>query len=117
MVEHRAEQSCEPIALRLVSEGDAAHLQIACPSAPPPRAPTPWSADLCSAQERILQLFAASSRPLRIRTLRQLARLRPETVTLAVAALVDRGVLELTELGYRLVELPTDDPVPGSRTP
>lgn len=107
-VEHRAAPSCEPVTLRLVSEGDLAHLEMACPSAAPPRAPTPWSADLWSAEHRILPLFAATSRPLRIRTLRPLAGLRHETVTLAVAALVRRGVLELTDHGDRLVEFPAD---------
>jgi DNA-binding IclR family transcriptional regulator len=57
-----------------------------------------------SAEEHILQLFAASPQPMRIRTLRQRAGLRHETVSLAVAALTDHGVIELTDHGYRLVD-------------
>jgi RecA-family ATPase len=101
-VEHRAERSREPVTLRLVSEGDVAHLEIARLDEPP-QVPTP-----SSAEQRILELFAASSRPLRIRTLRQLAGLRHETITLAAQALIRRGVLELTDHGYRLVEFQAD---------
>ena len=102
-VEHRAEQSCEPLPLRLVSDGEAAHLQIARTATPPPE---PVS---LSTEQQLLQLFAASSpQPLRIRTLRQRAGLRHETVSSAVAALADRGVIEMTDLGYRLVDPPTN---------
>ena len=96
-VEHRAEQSCDPLPLRLVSDGDDAHLQIARTAAPP-QEPT-----LSSPEQQLLQLFAASPQPMRMRTLRQRAGLRHETVSHAVAALADRGVIEITDLGYRLV--------------
>src|SRR5512135_2186934 len=58
-------------------------------------------------------------RPLRIRTLRKLARLRHETASLAIAALTRRGVLEATDHSYRLLDVnlrPADRPVPGSHT-
>src|SRR5512135_2957887 len=119
-VEHRAEASCEPLSLELVSEGDLAYLQIACPVSAPEAPPPLWSAPPLSPEERVLALFAESPRPLRLRTLRKLARLRHETATLAVTALTRRGVLESTDHGYRLVDVnlrPDDGPVPGSRFP
>jgi len=36
--------------------------------------------------------------------LRQRAGVRHETVSLAVSALADRGIIEMTDLGYRLVD-------------
>ena len=96
-VEHRAEQSCDPLPLCLVSDGEAAHLQIVRASLPPQK-PTPLSAE-----QQLLQLLASSPQPLRIRILRQRAGLRHETVSQAIAALANRGAIEMTDLGYRLV--------------
>lgn len=94
-VEHRAEPSCEPLSLRLVSEGDAAHLEMISPAAALRAA--------ASAEERVLRVFAATSGQLRVRTLRERAGLRHKTVSRAIGALVQRGIVERTEEGYRLV--------------
>lgn len=95
-IEHRAEKARDPITLRLVSHADAARLEISLP------APTPPEPIAIPPEQQLLQLFAASPEPLRIRALRERAGLRHETVSLAVAALVDRGLIEKIDLGYRL---------------
>lgn len=97
-VEHRAEQACEPLPLKLVSYGDAAHLEIIRLVPPPPE---PAS---LSPEQQLLRLFADSPQPLRIRTLRERAGLRHETISLTIAALAQRGVIKKTDLGYSLVD-------------
>ena len=95
-IEHRAEQECEPLPLKLVSDGDVARLEIHR-SVPPPQPVA------LSPEQQLLNLLSASAQPLRIRTLRERAGLRHETVSLAIAALVERRVIERTDLGYRLI--------------
>ncbi len=58
-----------------------------------------------------------SPAPLRINTLRDQVGLRHQTVSDTIADLIHRGVIELTDLGYRLVDQrwPADEPVPDSR--
>lgn len=101
-VEHRAEQACEPLPLKLVSDGDLAHLEITRPTTPPPQPVA------LSPEQQLLNLLSASAQPLRIRTLRERAGLRHETVSLAVAALVERRAIERTDLGYRLINSTTN---------
>src|SRR5512135_2020618 len=98
-VEHRAESSCEPLSLELVSQGDAAHLRIVCPAEPLSSQPVPAPV---AAEERIVEALAVSSAPLRISTLRDLVGLRYQTVSDTIAALVCRGVVRSTDAGFFL---------------
>lgn len=101
-VEHRAESACEPMSLRLVAHDDVAHLEIANSSTPPRPAKPP------SAEQQILGLLAGSPDPLRLRALRQQVGLRHETVSLTIADLTSRGVVQKTDLGYRLTNRTTN---------
>ncbi len=96
-VEHRAAASIEPIALKLCSNGDAAHLEIwqrAAIKAESPKTPT--------SENLILALLAAAPVPLRLRAIRDQAGLRHETVSATIAGLITQGAIEQTNAGYRI---------------
>lgn len=95
-IEHRSEKAEAPLALRLCARGDTAHLEIAQSLPPQP-------ASALSPEERILRALSVSSTPLRISALREKAALRNQTVVDSITKLVNRGVIQNTDNGYRLV--------------
>ena len=64
-------------------------------------APAEANSFVCRTAATSTSRFVSSA--LRIRILRQRAGLRHETVSQAIAALANRGAIEMTDLGYRLV--------------
>lgn len=101
-VEHRAERSCEPLALCLRSHGDNVHLEII--HSPPPSRPIAAP----SSEERIVEVLTASAAPLRISTLRDRVGLRHQTVSHTIATLIRRGIVRSTEAGYLLAVKASD---------
>lgn len=99
-VEHRAEQACAPLRLQLCAQNDDAHLEIL---RQPVSMPTPQPA---TPESQVLGLLAMSRQPLRIRTLREQAGLRHETVSTVIANLTRRGVIHKTDAGFRLTNSP-----------
>ena len=96
-VEHRAAPSPPTIGLALAQRGDALALEIASPVAPPAAAPAPTSID-----ERITAAITAANRPLPIRELRALCRVRNGTLYERLTALTDSGQIVRGAEGYRL---------------
>ena len=96
-IEHRAAASIDPLTLNLCADGAAAHLEI--------KQLSPIQSDSRKAplpEKLILDLLAKASAPLRIRTIRDNAGLRHDTVSATIAALVAKGTVLLTDSGYRL---------------
>ena len=94
-IEHRATAAIDPLALKLCTLGDAAHLQInhapPCKETPP-KAQTP--------HQLILALLAAAPAPLRIRAIREKAGLRHETVSSTIADLIAQGAIQQSDAGF-----------------
>jgi hypothetical protein len=94
-IEHRAAPSPPSIMLELQAHGDALALHIAQPR--PAAAPIPSSAD-----ERITAALQDAARPLTIKELRPLTRVRNATLCQRLAALISAGQVLRTHEGYRL---------------
>jgi hypothetical protein len=94
-VEHRAAPSPPMIGLALAQRGDALALEIASSIAAPAAAPT-------SIDERITAAISEANRPLPIRELRALCRVRNGTLYERLTALTDTGKIVRGPEGYRL---------------
>ena len=93
-IEHRAAPSPPSIMLELQAHGDALALHLAQPLRDAPR--TPRSVD-----ERITTALQDATRPLTIKELRSLCRVRNATLYERLAALTNAGQLLRTPEGYR----------------
>lgn len=96
-IEHRAAAPIDPLALRLCTHDNAAHLEIEQTQLlkeNPPQKPT--------CEKLILALLAAAPVPLRMRTIRDQAGLRNETVSSTIAGLLAKGAIQQTDAGFRL---------------
>jgi len=94
-IEHRAAPSPPSIMLELKARGQALALELAQPSSP--ISPTPSSVD-----ERITAALRDAVRPLTIKELRPLCRVRNVTLYQRLAALTSAGQVLHTPDGYRL---------------
>jgi RecA-family ATPase len=96
-IEHRAAASIEPLALKLCTLGDTAHLEInqtqLLKDEPPLK---------LTCEKLILALLAAAPAPLRMRAIRDHAGLRHETVSSTISNLIAQGAILQTADGYRL---------------
>lgn len=97
-VEHRAAASTSGLRLSLSADGDALALRVIDTAAPAPTTPPPTSPP--DRVEAILRLAAA---PMTQREIRDLAKLRSQTIGDALAALVTDGRIARTDGRYRLV--------------
>ena len=98
-IEHRAAPSPPPITLALAQHGDALALEIVSATVAPATAPT-------SLDERITTAIRDAPRPLPIRELRALCRVRNETLYERLTALADTGQIVRGPEGYRLATPP-----------
>jgi hypothetical protein len=96
-IEHRAASSPPSIMLELKAQGDALALRLVQPQTPTPSI-APSSID-----ERIIAALQQAPRPLTIKQLRPLCRVRNTTLYERLAALITAGQLLRTPEGYRLV--------------
>lgn len=94
-IEHRAAASPPSIMLELHACGEALALQLAQPPSPAPLAPT-------SVHECITAALQDAARPLTIKELRPLCRVRNATLYQQLAALISTGQVLRTPEGYRL---------------
>jgi hypothetical protein len=94
-IEHRAAPSPPSIMLELHARGEALALQLAQPPSPAPLAPR--SVDQC-----ITATLQDAARPLTIKELRPLCRVRNATLYEQLAALISAGQVLRTPEGYRL---------------
>lgn len=98
-VEHRAAPSPPTIALELAQRGEALALEIV------QSIPAPLTAPM-SIDERIIAAITEAQRPLAIRELRALCRLRNATLYERLTVLTDAGQIVRTPKGYRLATRP-----------
>ena len=94
-IEHRAAVSPPSIALELQARGKALALELAQPAADPLPAPS-------SVDERITAALQGAHRPLTIKELRHLCRVRNTTLYQRLAALTNSRKLHRTTDGYQL---------------
>ena len=94
-IEHRAAPSRNGIPLALVKNGPALALEVV--EAPRPPEPTPTSA-----VERIENALALSAAPVALAALRDTCRMRTQSVSAALGALVQQGRVAKTTDGYAL---------------
>jgi len=94
-IEHRAAASPPSLMLELKAHGEALALHIAQPQ--PEAAPAPRSVD-----ERIIATLQNAARPLTIKELRPLCRVRNATLFQRLAALISAGQVLRASEGYRL---------------
>ena len=93
-VEHRAAVSAEPVTLEINPDRGAVLSIVDALPEPAPQRPSP--------EHRILQVLQAQPGPLNQRQLRELARLRAQTVSTTLARLIEQGRVVRTEAGYAL---------------
>lgn len=94
-IEHRAAPSPPSVMLALKAHGQALALQIAHP-------PSPASPATRSVDERISAALQDAARPLTVKELRPLCRVRNATLYERLAALTNAGQVLPTSEGYRL---------------
>lgn len=94
-IEHRAAPSPPSVMLELKAHGEALALEIAQPPSPTPSA-------ISSVDERISAALRDAARPLTIKELRPLCRVRNATLYEQLAALIRSGQVLRTPEGYRL---------------
>ena len=94
-IEHRAAAPPPSLMLELKARGEALALEIAQPPSPAP--PTPTSVD-----ERITVALQSAARPLTMKELRPLCRVRNATLYQRLASLISAGQVLRTSEGYRL---------------
>ena len=95
-IEHRAAASPPSLALELQARGNALALELTQPAADPLPAPS-------SADERIIAAIQGADRPLTIKELRHLCRVRNTTLYERLTALTNSGKLHRTTDGYQLI--------------
>lgn len=97
-IEHRAAPSRNGLPLGLIERGEALALEVA---APPPAA---VEAGAATPLERVTQALACAAAPLSLSSLRDACRMRTQSVSAALAQLVEQGRVLKTSNGYMLAK-------------
>jgi len=111
--EHRSAPSKTDIQLHLVAQGAAPALSVLDAHA----AQEPTEATKLSPSQRICQALAPPSGPVSFQRLRQLCRMRTETLSATIKHMVEQGTLSQTSQGYRLARVGSTPAVSISPAP
>lgn len=99
--EHRAAASPAPMTLRLRTECDRPALELVDEPAHH-RGPTDGRLGDKSARQRVEQALANLDQPVTLRRLRELCRIRTETLSETLTSMIETGHIVHTDRGYRL---------------